>query len=61
VQRPDDKEETVRNRLKVYEDQTKPLIDYYSSKGLLKRVSGDLGVDELFKVLSKIFAEAKIA
>jgi adenylate kinase len=51
----------VRNRLKVYEDQTKPLIDYYSSKGLLKRVSGDLGVDELFKVLSKIFAEAKIA
>jgi adenylate kinase len=60
-QRPDDKEDTVRNRLKVYEDQTKPLIDYYISKGLLKRVSGDLGVDELFKVLSKIFAEAKIA
>lgn len=60
-QRPDDKEDTVRNRLKVYEEQTKPLIDYYSARGLLKRVSGDMGVDELFKVLSKIFADSKIA
>lgn len=60
-QRPDDKEETVRNRLKVYEDQTRPLIDFYVSKGLLKRVSGDMGVDELFKVLSKIFSDAKLA
>jgi len=31
VQRDDDKEETVRHRLKVYRDQTRPLIDYYSS------------------------------
>jgi adenylate kinase len=60
-QRPDDTEDTVRNRLKVYEDQTKPLIDFYVNKGLLKRVSGDMGVDELFKVLSKIFADAKLA
>lgn len=60
-QRPDDTEDTVRNRLKVYEDQTKPLIDFYMKKGLLKRVSGDMGVDELFKVLSKIFADAKLA
>lgn len=57
-QRPDDKEETVRNRLKVYEEQTKPLVDYYTKKGILKKVSGDLGVDELFEVLSKIFSEA---
>ena len=60
-QRPDDNEETVRNRLKVYEEQTKPLIDYYMKQGILKRVSGDMGVDELFKVLSKIFADAKLA
>lgn len=60
-QRPDDKEDTVRNRLKVYEDHTKPLIDFYVKKGSLKRVSGDMGVDELFKVLSKIFADAKLA
>lgn len=58
--RLDDKEETVKNRLKVYEDQTKPLIEYYTKKGILKKVSGDLGVDGLFKVLSEIFAEAKL-
>jgi adenylate kinase len=56
-QRPDDKEETVLNRLKVYEVQTQLLIDYYSGHGILKKVSGDMGVNDLFKVLSKIFAE----
>ena len=59
-QRPDDKEETVLNRLKVYEAKTKPLIDYYTKKGILKKVSGDLGVDALFKVLSKVFSVAKL-
>ncbi|MDD5137171.1 MAG: adenylate kinase [Candidatus Omnitrophica bacterium] len=60
-QRPDDNEATVLNRLKVYEEQTKPLVDYYMKKGTLKKVSGDLQVGELFKVLSQIFAEAKLA
>jgi len=60
-QRPDDKEDTVRNRLKVYEVQTKPLIEYYTKKGIIKEVSGDLGVDELFGVLSKVFRSAKLA
>lgn len=60
-QRPDDKEDTVRNRLKVYEAQTKPLIEYYTGKGVLRKVSGDLGVDQLFKVLSKMFTGAKLA
>jgi len=60
-QRPDDNEATVLNRLKVYEDQTKPLVEYYSKKGMLKKVSGDLGVNDLFKVLSGMFVEAKLA
>jgi adenylate kinase len=60
-QRPDDNETTVLNRLKVYEEQTKPLVDYYTKQGILKKVSGDLGVRELFKVLAQIFAEAKLA
>lgn len=60
-QRPDDKEETVRNRLKVYEDQTKPLVDYYAKEGILEKVSGDFDVDDLFKVLSKILAKFKSA
>ncbi len=61
IHRVDDNEATVRNRLKVYEDQTKPLIDYYAKQGILKRISGDMGVNELFKVLSKLFKEAKLA
>ncbi len=60
-QRPDDNEATVLNRLKVYEEQTKPLIDYYAKSGTLRTVSGDMGVKDLFKVLSKIFVEAKLA
>lgn len=60
-QRPDDKSETVRNRLKVYEDQTRPLAAYYEKKGVLRKVSGDLNVDELFGVLSNIFSDAKLS
>ncbi len=44
-QREDDKEETVRNRLVVYERSTKPLIDYYAEKGLLHTVNGDAAID----------------
>ncbi|MFA6078994.1 MAG: adenylate kinase [Candidatus Omnitrophota bacterium] len=61
VQRPDDTEATVLNRLKVYEAQTRPLIDYYQKAGLLAKVSGDLGVEVLNTVLSKMFAEKKLA
>jgi adenylate kinase len=61
MQRPDDTETTVLNRLKVYEVQTKPLIDYYAKTGLLSTVSGDLGVDKLNKVLSELFSEKKLA
>ncbi|OGW83476.1 MAG: adenylate kinase [Omnitrophica bacterium RIFCSPLOWO2_01_FULL_45_10] len=61
IQRPDDKEETVRNRLKVYQTQTKPLINYYLRKGNLKKVSGDMDVDELFKVIFKIFEDEHLA
>ena len=44
-QRDDDKEETVQNRLKVYEKSTAPLIDYYEKLGKLKVVNGDQPVD----------------
>lgn len=56
-QRADDNESTVRNRLKVYEDQTKPLIDYYAKKGILKTVDGDMGVPELFDILCGFFVD----
>jgi adenylate kinase len=43
-QRPDDAEETVLNRLRVYEAQTAPLIDYYKKQKLLATVNGDTPV-----------------
>ena len=43
VLRDDDRQETVQNRLKVYHDQTQPLIDYYGKKGVLKSVDGKIG------------------
>jgi adenylate kinase len=39
-QRDDDKPETIENRLRVYHEQTQPLVDYYEDKGLLRRFDG---------------------
>lgn len=47
-QRDDDKEETIRNRLKVYTDQTEPLIAYYKAAGLLRPIDGTGSIDEIF-------------
>lgn len=44
-QRDDDNPETVRNRLKVYWDQTSPLINYYRQQGVLVEVDGDQSID----------------
>ena len=46
-QRPDDSEETVRKRLAVYRERTQPLIDYYASKGLLRRIDADGSLDDV--------------
>ena len=46
-QRDDDRPEAVANRLDVYDSQTAPLIDYYASRGLLRRVDGALPLDEV--------------
>jgi len=51
VQRPDDTEETVGNRLNVYQTQTAPLIDYYKAKGILKNVVATGTPDEVFTTL----------
>jgi adenylate kinase len=51
VQRDDDKEATIRNRLQVYERQTAPLIDYYSKRALLKTVAATGDVDAVYSRL----------
>ena len=51
--RADDTEATVRNRLRVYAEQTAPVANYYEDKGLLTRVLGDGTIPEIFqRVLS---------
>jgi adenylate kinase len=40
VQREDDKPEVIENRLRVYHEKTKPLVDYYDERGLLRRIDG---------------------
>jgi adenylate kinase len=52
--RADDTEETVRNRLRVYAKQTAPVADYYAERGLLTRVLGDGGIDEIFQRIRSI-------
>ena len=47
-QRGDDKEETIKRRLDVYDAQTAPLIDYYKKGGILKSVTGVGSIDEIF-------------
>ena len=59
-QRDDDKEETVLKRLQVYEDQTKELIDYYGNNDVLKTVSGDLDVRQLYDVLYELFGNERL-
>lgn len=44
-QRPDDAEEAVRNRLRVYSTQTAPLIEYYAGQGKLAEINGEQGVE----------------
>lgn len=53
-QRDDDNEKTVSNRLKVYSDQTQPLIDYYTNKGLLRPIHGVGGISEIFGRITAI-------
>lgn len=48
-QRDDDKEEVVRNRLKVYRQQTKPLLEFYRRRGLLRDVNGERSIEDVFK------------
>ncbi|GAB4408571.1 MAG: adenylate kinase [Thermodesulfovibrionales bacterium] len=53
-QRDDDKEETIKKRLEVYNSQTAPLIAYYSKKGILKSVKGTGSIDEIFNNICKV-------
>ncbi len=48
-QRPDDTEETITNRIKVYEEQTAPLISYYQQRDLVIEIDGLAPIDEVYQ------------
>jgi adenylate kinase len=56
-QRADDQEETIRARLKVYDEQTAPLIAYYREKGLLRTIDGVGEVKQIFQQIVKTIGE----
>ncbi len=58
-QRPDDNEETVRNRLKVYHEMTEPLIEYYRKKGILYEIDGTKSIEEITQQIINILEGKK--
>lgn len=54
VQRSDDKAETVQNRLKVYMEQSQPLLDYYEKKGILQSIDGNRNPQDVFKDVQRL-------
>lgn len=54
ILRDDDKPETVENRLKVYHDQTQPLIDYYTERGIVHTIDGTQSMEKVFEEICAI-------
>ncbi len=57
IQRDDDSEETVKNRLKVYHEKTSPLVEYYKDNGLLCKVDGKAEIDTVFNAICSVLDE----
>lgn len=54
IQREDDREETVRNRLKVYHQNTIDLVPYYRARSLLRESPGEGGIEQVYEGLRKV-------
>ena len=54
--RKDDNEATIRRRLEIYHQDTVPVVDFYTEKGSLKTVNGELSMAEVTKVLNQAIA-----
>ena len=59
IQRDDDKAETVLSRLHVYHQQTEPLIDFYTNRGLIKTVDGSKPMEECYAAILEALGEDK--
>ncbi len=57
--RADDNEKTIKNRLKVYESTTRPVLDFYQEKKLLRKVNGIGSIDQIFALIRNILDAIK--
>ncbi|MGB1580233.1 MAG: adenylate kinase [Nevskiales bacterium] len=58
LHRADDNVETITSRMDVYQKQTEPLVEYYAGKGILERVDGDGGMNQVYSRIQKAIGEA---
>ncbi|MCP4134153.1 MAG: adenylate kinase [bacterium] len=56
VQRSDDNEKTVINRIRVYNEETKPVIEFYEKQGLLHKINGERNPDDIFKDITAVLS-----
>src|SRR5215471_4848486 len=61
IQRPDDNEATVAERLRVYEEKTRPLIEFYRARGLLRVINAEGGVEDVTRRLERALHAAQSA
>jgi adenylate kinase len=59
-QRPDDNEATVAERLRVYEEKTRPLIDFYREQGILRAINAEGGLDEVTERLESALESVSV-
>jgi adenylate kinase len=60
VQRDDDKPEVIRNRLRVYHEQTEPLVEYYDRQGLMRRIDGTRDATEVHDHIRAVIATLRL-
>jgi adenylate kinase len=60
IQRDDDTAEVIERRLAVYHEQTKPLVDYYDSQGLLRRIDGTRSPSEVHDHIRAVIATLRL-
>jgi adenylate kinase len=60
IQRDDDKPEVIKNRLRVYHEQTEPLVDHYDSQGLMRRIDGTRPAPEVHDHIRAVIATLRL-
>jgi adenylate kinase len=61
IRRDDESPEVIRTRLVVYEEQTRPLLDFYRRRELLREIDGTIGVDNVVREIERIVEPAPAA